>query len=60
VTAAPLTSLVPAGREEVSMQAALAFAEEAAQMLALNQAAQLELTRTGDALAEIARRLANI
>ena len=53
--AAPLTSLVPAGGEEVSMQAALAFAEDAAQMLALNQAAQLELARAGEALAEIAR-----
>jgi hypothetical protein len=37
------------------MQAALAFAEEAAQLLALHQAAQLERTRTGDALAEIGR-----
>jgi len=53
--AAPLTALMPAGGEEVSAQAALAFAEEAAQLLALNQAAQLELTRVGQTLADIAR-----
>ena len=54
-TAAPLTSLVPAGGEGVSMQAAAAFAEDAAQMLALSQEAQLELARTAEALADIAR-----
>jgi len=38
-----------------SAQAATAFAAEAAQMLALNKAAQDELMRTGTALTEIAR-----
>jgi hypothetical protein len=33
-----LTSLIPAGSEEVSMQAAMAFAAEGAQMLASNTA----------------------
>jgi hypothetical protein len=50
-----LTSLMPAGAEEVSAQAVAAFATEAAQLLALNQAAQEELMRAGQAVAEIAR-----
>jgi hypothetical protein len=33
-----LTSLIPAGSEEVSMQAAMAFAAEGAQMLTSNTA----------------------
>jgi hypothetical protein len=44
-TALPsLTALVPAGAEEVSMQAAMAFAAEAQALLALNTAARAGLT----------------
>nr|WP_275580676.1 PE family protein [Mycobacterium riyadhense] len=50
-----LSGLVPAGAEEVSAQAVLAFAQEAASMLASNTAAQEELMRTGTALTDIAR-----
>ncbi len=44
-----MTGLAPAGADEVSAQAAMAFHEEAAALLALNQAAQQELMRTGSA-----------
>ncbi len=50
-----LTGLIPAGGEEVSMQAVMAFAQEAATMLASNTAAQEELMRAGTALTDIAR-----
>lgn len=50
-----LTGLIPAGGEEVSMQAVMAFAQEAATMLASNAAAQEELMRAGTALTDIAR-----
>jgi hypothetical protein len=50
-----VTGLIPAGAEEVSAQAATAFAAEAAAMLAFNTAAQQELMRAGTALADIAR-----
>ncbi|WP_191499884.1 PE family protein, partial [Mycobacterium simulans] len=50
-----LSGLVPAGAEEVSAQAVLAFAQEAASMLASNTAAQEELMRTGATLTDIAR-----
>ncbi|MHA7652482.1 PE family protein [Mycobacterium sp. ML4] len=50
-----LSGLVPAGGEEVSMQAVMAFAQEAATMLASNAAAQEELMRAGTALTDIAR-----
>lgn len=50
-----LTGLIPAGAEEVSAQAVMAFAQEAATMLASNAAAQEELMRTGAALTDIAR-----
>lgn len=50
-----LSGLIPAGGEEVSAQAVLAFAQEAATMLASNTAAQEELMRTGTALTDIAR-----
>jgi len=50
-----LTGLIPAGGEEVSMQAVMAFAQEAATMLASNTAAQEELMRAGSALTDIAR-----
>ncbi|MEE6177327.1 PE domain-containing protein [Mycobacterium sp. 050134] len=48
-----LTALAPAGAEEVSMQAAAAFAAEAEAMLALTAAAQQELARAGAAVTEI-------
>jgi hypothetical protein len=50
-----LTSLIPAGVEEVSAQAAMAFAAQAAQVLASNTAAQQELLMTGMALTNIAQ-----
>ncbi|OBK57729.1 PE family protein [Mycobacterium gordonae] len=50
-----LSGLIPAGGEEVSMQAVMAFAQEAATMLASNTAAQEELMRAGSALTDIAR-----
>jgi hypothetical protein len=50
-----VTGLAPAGAEEVSMQAAAAFAVEGEAMLALNTAAQEELARAGAALMDIAR-----
>jgi hypothetical protein len=45
-------ALLPAGAEEVSVQAALAFASEAAQVAALNAYAQEELARAGAAYLE--------
>lgn len=50
-----MTGLVPAGGEEVSAQAVMAFATEAASMIASNTAAQEELMRAGTALTDIAR-----
>ncbi|MEZ0352891.1 PE domain-containing protein [Mycobacterium sp. pR1184] len=50
-----VAALAPAGAEEVSAQAAAAFGAEATHMLALLNAAHSELTRTGNALVEIAR-----
>ena len=56
VTASPsVTALPPAGADEVSAQAAMAFAAEAAGMLGLNTAAQEELMRTGTAFIDIGR-----
>lgn len=55
-----LTSLLPAGGEEVSAQAAMAFAAEGAKMIALNQAAQEELARAGAAFIDIARMYADV
>lgn len=52
--AASLTGLAPAGAEEVSAQAAAAFTNEGAQILALNTAAQEELAKAGAAITEIA------
>ena len=52
--AAEVTALMPAGADEVSLQAALAFASEGAQALATNALAQEELSRTGAAFTEIA------
>jgi len=45
----------PAGADDASLQAAMAFSAEAAQLPALNQAAQEELARAGAALIQIAR-----
>jgi hypothetical protein len=45
-------ALIPAGAEEVSAQAVLAFASESMQMAALNAYAQQELARTGAAYLE--------
>ncbi|KKC04809.1 PE domain-containing protein [Mycobacterium nebraskense] len=61
VTASPsTTALVPAGADEVSAQAALAFAAEATAFLALHTAAQEELVRTGTAVLDIARMYSEI
>lgn len=57
---ASLTGLIPAGSEEVSMQAALAFATQGAQMLAANTAAQQELMSAGMTLMQIATNYANV
>jgi PE family len=51
---AEVTALVPAGVDEVSVQAVLAFATEGVQALALNAWAQEELTRAGAAFIEAA------
>jgi hypothetical protein len=51
---AEVTALAPAGADEVSAQAAIAFAVEGAESLALNAFAQEELTRAGAAYMEIA------
>jgi PE family len=53
--ATSFTELVPAGADDVSLRAVTTFAEEAAQLLALNQAAQQELMRVGEAFTRIAR-----
>jgi hypothetical protein len=55
-----LTSLIPAGAEEVSMQAALAFATEGVQVLGSNTAAQQELMQTGMALVNIAQMYSQV
>lgn len=49
---AEATGLVPAGVDEVSLQAALAFGVEALETNALNAFAQQELTRAGTAYSE--------
>ncbi|MGB9302558.1 MAG: PE domain-containing protein, partial [Mycobacterium sp.] len=54
-SALSLTGLIPAGGDEVSAQAAISFAADAAAMLASNTAAQEELMRTGTALTDIAQ-----
>jgi hypothetical protein len=55
-----VTGLAPAGGDEVSARAAMAFTSEAVQMLALNKAAQEELMRTGVALTQIAQIYAQV
>jgi hypothetical protein len=49
------SALVPAGAEEVSVQAAMAFATEALEANALNALAQEELARAGAAYIESAQ-----
>ena len=49
---AAVSALAPAGAEEVSLQAALAFATEGVQVLAINALAQEELSRAGAAYVE--------
>ncbi len=51
---AAVSALVPAGADEVSAQAAVAFAVEGVDALAMNAFAQEELTRAGAAYVEIA------
>ena len=51
---AEVTALVPAGADEVSAHAALAFASEGVEALALNTFAQEELSRAGAAYMEVA------
>ena len=51
---AAVTALVPAGAEEVSAQAAAAFAAQGVETLAMNTFAQEELARAGAAYMEIA------
>lgn len=50
-----VTGLAPAGADEVSAQAVMAFHTEAAALLELNRAAQEELIRAGAALTQIAQ-----
>ena len=49
-----VSALVPAGADEVSAHAAMSFASEGVQALALNTFAQEELSRVGAAYVEIA------
>ncbi len=51
---AAVSALVPAGADEVSVQAALAFATEGVEALAINTFAQEELSRAGTAYTEAA------
>lgn len=55
-----VTALAPAGIDEVSAQAAVAFAEQGAALLAVHAAAQEELARTGVTLTDIARMYAEV
>jgi hypothetical protein len=54
VASAEVTALVPAGADEVSAQAALAFAAEGVEVMAMNTFAQEELARAGAAYMEAA------
>lgn len=51
---AAVTALVPAGADEVSAQAAVAFAAQGVETLAMNTFAQEELARMGAAVIESA------
>jgi hypothetical protein len=52
--AAEVSALVPAGADEISAQAVMAFATEGVESMALNAWAQEELARAGAAYAEAA------
>jgi len=54
IAGAEVTTLVPAGADEVSAHAAVAFASEGVEALAMNTFAQEELSRAGAAYVEIA------
>lgn len=54
VATAEVTALMPAGADEVSAQAVMAFAAEGVETLAQNTFAQQELARAGAAIVEIA------
>ncbi|MCV7425668.1 PE family protein [Mycobacterium montefiorense] len=59
--AAPsITALVPAGAEEISMQAAMAFGVEASMTLTAHAAAHEEISRMGAALVNITRMYAQV
>jgi hypothetical protein len=53
-----ITALVPAGAEEISIGASMAFAAAAESAIAFHNAAQQELARAGAALVDIARMYA--
>ena len=53
-TTSAASALAPAGADEVSAHAALSFASEAAEAMALNSFAQEELSRAGAAYMEAA------
>ncbi|KZS70742.1 cell motility protein [Mycobacterium kansasii] len=55
-----VTGLVPAGADEVSAQAAAAFASAGVRMLASNNSAQAELQRAADAVQDIARTYSQV
>jgi hypothetical protein len=51
---AEVTALAPAGADEISLQAAVAFASEGIQTMGINALAQEELARAGAAYVEAA------
>lgn len=51
---AAVTALAPAGADEISMQAAMSFAADGVESLAINTIAQEEVTRAGAAVIEAA------
>jgi hypothetical protein len=55
-----VTGLIPAGADEVSTQAATAFASEGIQLLASNSLAQDELHRAGEAVQDVARTYSEV
>ena len=51
---AAVTALAPAGADEISLQAAVAFATDGMETLAINSLAQEEVSRAGAAVVEAA------
>lgn len=51
---AAVTALAPAGADEISLQAALSFAADGVETLAINTLAQEEVSRAGAAVVEAA------